>query len=211
MDYVIGVDVGGTNTDTAILRGGRVLAKGKKPTTEDKSQGVVSSIQAAIEQLCSTGDNRVDKSQFLKSLARVAIGTTHFVNAVKKRDAQSLDRVAVFRLCGPASRGLPPFSDFPEELKELVFGGAYMLSGGLEYDRKEISAVDEQEVRQCVREMMKQEPPVRHVVIAGVFAPTDDPCGKQERQVEKIVKDECPQLSCTLSHEVCGKGHRLFV
>lgn len=205
MSYVIGVDVGGTNTDTAILRGGEVVAKGKRPTTEDKTSGVVDSIKAAIEQLCSTAELGVEKSDLISSLARVTIGTTHFTNAVNKRDASSLDRVAVMRLCGCSSRGLPPFSDFPEELKELMFGGAYMLNGGLEYDRKEISAVDEQEVRDCVRQILKEEHPVRHVVICGVFAPCDDPCGRQEREVERIVKEECPQLSCTLSHEVGGR------
>ena len=200
MAYVIGVDVGGTNTDTAILCGGQVVAKGKRPTTEDKTQGVVDSINAALEQLCnSTGQGR---SNVLKSLARVSIGTTHFTNAVKKRDGQNLDRVAVIRLCGCASRALPPFSDFPEKLKKLIFGGAYMLNGGLEYNKKEISAVDEEEVRKCVQEILRKDPPVNHVVISGVFASCDDPCGRQEREVEKIVKEECTQLSCTLSHKV---------
>ena len=200
---MIGVDVGGTNTDTAILCQSQVIAKGKKPTTEDKTSGVVDSIKAAFDQLCNTtGKHKVEKSEVLRSLARVSIGTTHFTNAINKRDGRSLERVAVIRLCGCSSRALPPFSDFPGELKELMFGGVYMLNGGLEYDRKEISAVDEEEVRQCVRQILKEEPPVKHVVISGVFAPCDDPCGKQEREVEKIVKEECPQLSCTLSHEV---------
>lgn len=202
MAYVVGVDVGGTNTDTAILCGSKIVAKGKRPTTEDKTQGVVNSIRAALDHLCS-GEQAVDRSKVLDSLSRVSIGTTHFTNAVNKRDGGSLKRVAVIRLCGCASRALPPFSDFPDELKEMIFGGAYMLSGGLEYDRKEISAVDEKEVRECVQQILKDDPPVRHVVISGVFAPCDDPCGRQEREVERIVKDECSQLSCTLSHEVC--------
>jgi len=204
MAYVVGVDVGGTNTDTAILLGGEVVGKGKQPTTVDKTQGVVASLQTAIDQLCSNslGGQKVEMSEFLNSLARVAIGTTQFVNAVKKRDGKSLDRVAVIRLCGSSSRGLPPFSDFPEELKELMFGGAYMIGGGLEYDRTEISAIDEDEVREVVRQIMKAEPPVRRVVIAGVFATCDEPCGSQEKIVEKIVKEACPELSCTLSHEV---------
>lgn len=201
--YVIGVDVGGTNTDTAILLGDKVVAKGKRPTTEDKTLGVVDSIQAAIDQLCSSGGPlQVGKTEFLGSLARVAIGTTHFVNAVKKRDSHDLDRVAVMRLCGCSSRAMPPFSDFPEELKDLMFGGAYMVDGGLEYDGTEISALNSEEVRACVRQIVQQEPPVRHLVIAGVFSLCDDPCGQQEKQVERIVKEECPEISCTLSHEV---------
>ena len=35
---MIGVDVGGTNTDTAILCRSQVMAKGKRPTTEQRSR-----------------------------------------------------------------------------------------------------------------------------------------------------------------------------
>ena len=206
MSYVIGVDVGGTNTDTAILGGGEVVAKAKTPTTGDRTAGVVSSVQAALDSL--PGGTRAD---VLQNLARVSIGTTHFTNAVQKRDGRSLDRVAVLRLCGRASRGLPPFSDFPEELHRLVFGGAYMLDGGVEYNGQEIAAVRPEEVRACVRELLSKTPAVEHVVIAGVFAPCDEPCGRQETQVAEIIRDEAPDMSYTLSHQVSYcKFHFLF-
>lgn len=195
MGFVIGVDVGGTNTDTAILCDGKVFTKAKTRTTEDKTGGVVDSITAALNSLSSE-----DRLKVLGSLDRVSIGTTHFTNAVKKRDGRSLDRVAVIRLCGSASRGIPPFVDFPSELQELVFGGAYMLGGGVESNGREISPVDAEEVRGCVRDILSRDPPVRNVVISGVFSPCDE--GKQEKMAEEIVKKECPQLSCTLSHHV---------
>lgn len=208
MSYVIGVDVGGTNTDTAILSGGEVVTKAKTPTTEDKTAGVVNSIQAALESL-----PEASRPHIISNLARVSIGTTHFTNAVKKRDGRSLDRVAVIRLCGSASRGFPPFLDFPEELRELVFGGVYMIDGGVEYNAKEIAPVNPDEVRRCVGEILSRSPPVRHVVIAGVFAPCDEPGGRQEKLVEEIVKAEAPELSCTLSHQVshhlCGDSKYL--
>lgn len=201
MSYVIGVDVGGTNTDTAILCGGRVVTKAKTPTTEEKTGGVVDSIQAALNSL-----SEEDRAKVLSNLDRVSIGTTHFTNAVQKRDGSSLDRVAVIRLCGSASRALPPFSDFPEDLKALVFGGQYMVNGGVEYDAKEISAVDPDEVRACVGKMLSGSPPVRNVVVSGVFAPCDQPCGRQEQLVEEILQVEFPELSYTLSYQVRDKG-----
>ena len=42
--YVIGVDVGGTNTDAVILNGRKVLSSCKKPTSADGTQGVVDAI-----------------------------------------------------------------------------------------------------------------------------------------------------------------------
>ncbi len=194
MAFVIGVDVGGTNTDTAILQGTKVIVKSKTPTTGEKTSGVINSIQTALDGL--PADTR---SHVLDHLARVSIGTTHFTNAVEKRDRKSLDRVAVIRLCGPASRGLPPFADFPAELEDLVYGGGYMIGGGLEYNTKEISPINPEEVRKTVKEIMNRNPTVRNVVISGVFSPCDE---RQEKEVERIVKEECPQLSCTLSHEV---------
>ena len=197
MAFVIGVDVGGTNTDTAILRGGQVVTTAKTPTTEEKTRGVVDSIHKALSTL--SDDTR---AQVLSNLARVTIGTTHFVNAVKKRDGGSLDRVAVIRLCGSASQGLPPFSDFPEELKALVFGGQYMISGGVECDGKEIEPINAEDVKACLKKILDQSPPVQNVVISGVFAPCDEPCGRQEKIVEAILKTEHPEISCTLSHQV---------
>jgi predicted NBD/HSP70 family sugar kinase len=97
----IGVDVGGTNTDAAIIeisasetesRG--VRASSKTPTTVD----VTSGIHTVIEDVLSKSS--VDRRDILS----VAIGTTHFVNAVVEADARRLSRVAVIRLCGPFTK-----------------------------------------------------------------------------------------------------------
>lgn len=99
--YRIGVDVGGTNTDAAIIdttvtdtpsRG--VCASSKTPTTPDVTTGIHSVIEKVLAE---TKINRED-------VRSVAIGTTHFVNAVVQADARQLSRVAVVRLCGPFTR-----------------------------------------------------------------------------------------------------------
>lgn len=99
--FRIGVDVGGTNTDAAIIdvtktdtasRG--VLATCKTSTTPNVTRG----IKTAIEQILQT--STVDT----RNILNVAVGTTHFVNAVVENDARRLSRVAVFRLCGPYTR-----------------------------------------------------------------------------------------------------------
>ena len=99
--YRIGIDVGGTNTDAAILdvhasstpsRG--LLASCKTPTTPDVTSGIKNAVEEVLKK------SEVDKDQLLS----VAIGTTHFVNAVVQNDARRLSRVAVVRLCGPYTR-----------------------------------------------------------------------------------------------------------
>jgi len=107
--YRIGVDVGGTNTDAAILdlkalndHGRGVLASHKASTTKDITSGVESAIRAVLQ------DSKVEQNRVLS----VTIGTTHFTNALIEADARRLDRVAVVRLCGPLTRQIPPFLTF---------------------------------------------------------------------------------------------------
>ena len=57
----------------------------------------------------------------------VCLGTTHFINALIRQD--DLAHVAVLRLCGPATRALPPFCDMPAELIAAIGQQYYMLPG----------------------------------------------------------------------------------
>lgn len=109
--YRIGVDVGGTNTDAAILnaapaalheqdlhqdRQRGVCASSKTPTTADVTSGICTAIVDVLA-----------KAQIPAHEVRsVAIGTTHFVNAVVEADPHRLSRVAVVRLCGPYTRAV---------------------------------------------------------------------------------------------------------
>ena len=112
--YRIGVDVGGTNTDAAILdiraldsdaRG--VLATCKTATTAHVTLGIQTAVKNVLAQ------SKVDRSKVLN----LAIGTTHFVNAVVENDARRLGRVAVVRLCGPYTRKVNFPSSAPSHLQ----------------------------------------------------------------------------------------------
>ena len=125
--YRIGVDVGGTNTDAAIIdilatgspsRG--VCASTKTPTTPDVTSGIYTAIQDVLEQ------SHVDR----QDVVSVAIGTTHFVNAVVQADSSRLSKVAVVRLCGPFTKQVPPFVEFPSDLKGIMGGPVFYLDGG---------------------------------------------------------------------------------
>lgn len=68
----IGIDVGGTNTDAALLDGTQMVASIKTPTTSDVLTGIRNALQALPH-------DRVDA---------VVVGTTHFTNAVVQRRDQ---------------------------------------------------------------------------------------------------------------------------
>lgn len=123
--YRIGVDVGGTNTDAALLNvddtDPRVYASTKTPTTPDITSGISTAIENVLTE--SGVDNRDE-------VLSVAIGTTHFINAVVQADVTRLSRVAVVRLCGPFTRMVPPFAEFPLKLREIMQGPVFYLDGG---------------------------------------------------------------------------------
>ena len=84
-------------------------------------------------------------------MARVNIGTTHFVNAIVQR--KSLAKVAVLRLCGPATRAVPPFCDFPADLRKVIGGMYFFLNGGYQYNCSCITDVDEEEVKRTIKKV----------------------------------------------------------
>ena len=61
-------------------------------------------------------------------------------------------KVALLRLCGPATWELPPFCDMPRALVETIRGHDAMLPGGFEYDGRVIVPLDEDAVRAAGRE-----------------------------------------------------------
>ena len=200
LSYVIGVDVGGTNTDAVVLCDKNVVGAAKRPTEEDKTSGIVNAIRAALGEGLADG---LTRETVVENVSRVCIGTTHFVNAVVARDRSRLAPVAVVRLCGSASRSLAPFCDFPGDLRDILCGGVHMVAGGFEYDLRSIAELDEGELRRVARLISQRQPPVWNVAVCGVFSPHDDPASNnQERRAAEIIQSECPGITCTLSHKV---------
>ncbi|EFY86007.1 hydantoinase/oxoprolinase, putative [Metarhizium acridum CQMa 102] len=198
--YRIGVDVGGTNTDAAILDihalnqpGRGVLTSHKASTTPDITSGIEAAIAAILKS------SAVDQRRVLS----VTIGTTHFINALIEADARRLDRVAVVRLCGPFTRQIPPFSGFPVGLHGVLDGGAYYLDGGLEMDGRHIAPLSEEQVRSTARDIMASG--VRSVAVVGVFSPLDHDNVYEER-CKTMLRDEAPELRVVCSQNIGPTG-----
>ncbi|KAK2756052.1 hydantoinase [Colletotrichum kahawae] len=198
--YRIGVDVGGTNTDAAILDitapntpGRGVLASYKASTTPD----ITSGIESAIREVLTT--SAVDQKKVLS----VTIGTTHFINALVEADTRRLSRVAVVRLCGSFTRQIPPFSDFPSDLKRILDGGVFYLDGGLEIDGREIAPLDHEQIRNASRQIVAAG--VQAVALVGVFAPLDH-AGVHEETCKRIILEEAPGLNVVCSHDIGPPG-----
>ena len=184
----IGIDVGGTNTDAVLMDSDVLVDKIKNPTTPDVTSGIISCINTLIS-------SRSDVDQ----IDAVMLGTTHFVNALLQR--RELAPSAALRLCLPATTMLPPLIDWPNDLKNSIGGHTYMARGGHEYDGREISSIDEKELREIANQMTDEG--VRSVSICGVFSPVD---GSHEKIAAEIIKSETPDVNITLSSEIGRVG-----
>ncbi|ESO90858.1 hypothetical protein LOTGIDRAFT_122683 [Lottia gigantea] len=188
---VIGVDVGGTNTDAVLIAGNKqqatVLSTTKQSTSSDVTTGVHKAIYTVLKQTHENGQK--------VSVVQVNIGTTHFVNAAVQ--GKDLVKVAVIRLCGTVSQDLPPFSDFPEFLKRTINGSVHLVKGGFRYDGRPIDEIDENEIRQVIATLKVKG--LKYLVISGVFSPVRQ---NQERRVKELIDLEYPEASVTLSCEI---------
>lgn len=185
----IGVDVGGTNTDAALLRNVDVLATIKTATTKDVIRGV----SAAIRSVLTAAETSADE------IGSVMIGTTHFLNAVV--EGKHLERTGVLRLCGAATRAVPPMIDWPQDLRDLVDGGAHLVGGGVNYDGSPIAPLDGRAIRDACRQWRADG--ISAVAICSVFALVD---ARMEIEAAAIVAEELPGASISMSHRIGRTG-----
>jgi N-methylhydantoinase A/oxoprolinase/acetone carboxylase beta subunit len=127
----------------------------------------------------------------------------HFVNALVERNRARLDRVAVIRLCGPFTHGTPPFVGFPLDLKHILKGPCFLVSGGLQIDGSEIASVNATEIESACHKIDQED--VHAVAIISVFAPIDFNL-KQEERVASILQAKLPHLNVVCSKDVAHIG-----
>ncbi|KAH7141962.1 hypothetical protein EDB81DRAFT_899419 [Dactylonectria macrodidyma] len=203
MPIIIGVDVGGTNTDVVAIDLElsvtkpieSILSSTKTPTTRNTSQGISIALKKIISDL---------PEQARRDVIAVNVGTTHFINAVIEKDSRKLAKIAVLRLGGPYGREVPPFAGLPDDLRQIVEGFSAYLSGGLEIDGREIMPVDEAEVRETAEGIRAAG--INNIAIVGIYSPIDSVFRHEQRVADILVSVLGDEVNITLSHKVSGIG-----
>jgi len=167
-----------------LLEGTTVVHAVKTATTGDVTGGITAALRDLLAAAPAGGP-----------IDAVMIGTTHFTNAVVQR--RDLTRVGALRIGLPSSASLPPFVDWPGDLATLVRGEVFMVDGGHEYDGRPIVPLDERAVRDAARRVRAAG--LTTLAISSVFSPLNPEC---EQRAAAILRDECPGLALTLSHEL---------
>lgn len=187
--YRLGIDVGGTNTDAVILDAEDTpIAQTKRPTTEDITTGIVNAL-----------DDVLDAVEFTVSeIEYVMLGTTHATNAITER--RGLNDVGVIRLGAPATESIRPLLEWPDDLEAAIGDKTTILDGGHEFDGRTLNELDEEQVRETVREFSDADA----FAVTSVFSPVRE---DHETRVREIIYDELGEdVSVSLSNEIGSVG-----
>ncbi|BAW87437.1 hydantoinase/oxoprolinase [Limosilactobacillus fermentum] len=127
------------------------------------------------------------------------LGTTKSTNAIVER--MDLDKVAYLRIGKPASVGIPPYMEWPADLKAAIDEKAAIISGGYEYDGRKIAELNRDEVDAFCANLKDKK---TSIAIAGTFSPVNP---AQELQVAQWIKEDLGNdVKITLSHQIGGIG-----
>ena len=190
MSFRVGIDVGGTNTDAVIVdRDNKVMAKIKVATTEDVTTGILNALEGVLKE------SAVDTSEIKYAM----LGTTHCTNAIVER--KNLAKVGILRVGKPATLSIKPLISWPQDLVEAIGGYMHIVSGGHEYDGRELSQLDEDEVRKALQDF--KEKGVETLAISAVFSPVNN---EHEMRVAELAREILGDIPMTLSHEIGSIG-----
>jgi N-methylhydantoinase A/oxoprolinase/acetone carboxylase beta subunit len=180
MGDIIGVDVGGTNTDAVRLCGRQIAARTKVPTTPDIGSGLLEAL-ARVQ-----GGGPVE---------RVHIGTTAFTNALVTR--RGLAPAAAIRVGAPSSESLPPMIDWPSDLRAATENPSFFAHGGREYDGRPITPLDRGEIERIGEAVVASG--VSQVAVTAVFGVSHP---QDELLVAEWLRAAHPELGISLAHHI---------
>jgi N-methylhydantoinase A/oxoprolinase/acetone carboxylase beta subunit len=169
MSHRLGIDVGGTNTDAVILdTHDAVVAKSKRPTTEDVSAGLKAAVDAVLSE------SGIDPAAIIHAM----LGTTHSTNAIVER--RGLSKIGTIRLGAPSGLAIPPLLDWPTDILSYIGNYFSIVGGGYEYNGLPISAVDKEEIKGALLSLEKKG--IEALAVSCVFSPVNS-------EQELMVKD----------------------
>ncbi len=187
--YKLGIDVGGTNTDAVLINENlEIIAEIKSPTTEDVYDGIIHAIRAVCDQA------NIDRSKITQAM----LGTTQCTNAIVER--RNLTRIGLIRIGAPATMGIQPAVDWPEDIQAVV-EDYVIIGGGYEYDGKEIAELDLNAAAEFFTRMKDR---VQSIAISCAFSTVRD---DEEHAVAKLCREIMgEEVHISISSEIGSMG-----
>ncbi|MDE2403768.1 MAG: hydantoinase/oxoprolinase family protein [Sphingomonadales bacterium] len=200
MTYRIGIDIGGTFTDFAMLKGDQVILHKNLSTPQDRSLGVMEGLGALAEK------EGLDLAAFLGQCEAIVHGTTIADNTLIEMNGAHTGLITTegFRDEVEYRRGhkediwdvrlAPPKQITPRRRRMTV-------SERLLHDGTVHVPLDEGSVRDAARRLGKQG--VESVAVSLLFSFVNP---DHEKRVRELVAEELPNAQISLSHEVLPRA-----
>ncbi|HET8883111.1 MAG TPA: hydantoinase/oxoprolinase family protein, partial [Solimonas sp.] len=200
MTYRVGIDVGGTFTDFALLKGADVVVHKNLSTPQDRSIGVMTGLGrlAELEGL-PLGD-------FLARCDAIVHGTTIADNTLIEMNGAVTGLITTegFRDEIEYRRGykediwdvrLEPPKEITPRRRRLTVPERVLFDGSVH------KPLDEDAVRECCRRLKKQN--VESVAVSLLFSFVNP---AHEKRIAAIVAEEMPGVHLSVSHEVLPRA-----
>jgi N-methylhydantoinase A len=208
MGYLIGVDIGGTFTDCAVVDDAGTITVAKAPTTPDDPQlGFFAAIDVAAAEL------GIDRPGLLRQTDRLAHGTTVAINAVVTRGGARVGLLTTrgfgdtLRIMDNAGRGIgldvdellhyPPTSP-PEPF--MAAGDVVEIAERIDTRGEVVAPLDIAEVRSAVQRLV--ESGVEAIAVCLMWSIMNP---AHELAIGSLVADRYPDVPVSLSHLVAPK------
>jgi N-methylhydantoinase A/oxoprolinase/acetone carboxylase beta subunit len=151
--YIIGIDVGGTNTDAVMIDSQKnIIATSKVSTSHDGISGIIN----ALSLLKNNSNCEIEK---------ICIGTTLGLNAILQ-GSDECARVGLLRIAGHNPDTIEPCITWQNHNKKNIVG-YYTISGGYECDGRELSNLHEHEILEAAKKLIDKG--AERIVINSVF------------------------------------------
>ena len=207
MSYVIGVDTGGTFTDTVVVDESGARVTGKAGTTpDDPTDGIVDSLSDAARELGSDLEAMLDETDVFfhgttlttNTVLERTGGDVGLITTKGHRDALHIGRTTTrtkglseFEMQHYASQSKPD----PIVPKEQT----WELDGRIDYKGAEIVDIDDDQIRQAVTELADEVDSLAVNLLWSFENPA------HEQRVAEIADEVAPELPTYLSHEVTAR------
>lgn len=200
MSYRVGIDIGGTFTDFALLKGDKVLLHKNLSTPQDRSLGVMNGLSRLAET------ENLSLAEFLGRCEAIVHGTTVADNTLIEMNGAVTGLITTegFRDEIEYRRGYKEDIwdvRLPEPVPIVPRRRRLTVPERVLFDGSVYKPLDEAAVRDCCRRLKKQG--VESVAISLIFSfvnPT------HEKRVAQIVAEEMPGVAISSSHEVLPRA-----
>ncbi|MCR4418905.1 MAG: hydantoinase/oxoprolinase family protein [Clostridia bacterium] len=173
---LIGIDVGGTYTDGALIADGRIAYTVKVPTRPDE---LLASLLGVLDEvLYHANPSRI---------RRIVFSTTLVTNLLAQ---EQLEPVGLLLLPGPGVN--PELYGFRPPLR--------YLPGAIDYRGREIVGLDEDAALKALRELA--EAGIAKVAVVGKFSPRNP---AHELAVARLAAQHLPELEVEVGHKAAGR------